>query len=470
MIEFRDVSFHYQNGSAGVRDLNLLVERGETVVLTGPSGGGKTTLARIINGLAGTFYSGSLSGEISLGGRAASGLELWARSLMVGSVFQDPAKQFFADRLTDEIAFGCENIGLSRDVIRARVHRAIKAFRLRPLESRPLTLLSSGEKQKAAIASIWAMQPEIYVFDEPSANLDSEGLADLAAIMRELKAAGRTLIVAEHRLDYLTPLADRFIYLKDGRLAESFTGREIEQMSAPKLAELGLRRGAGGGVLAETSAPPDAGEGPGLQISGLSLKFKSQIVWRNLSSFLAAGSITALTGPNGSGKSSLALVLGGWLKEGSGSIAWLGQALIGRERRKKFCLVRHEADSQLFGESALDELLLPDKPDQKRQEEADGLLAELGLSGHKNVHPAALSGGQKQRLLLASALMRRPEFLILDEPTSGLDAGHMKMVAECLRRRTREGLTVLAITHDREFMEEVCDGLMVLTKESLTRF
>ena len=218
MIELTRASFQYENSDRGVQDISLSVKGGECVVLTGLSGCGKTTVTRLVNGLAPSYYPGAFSGSVRIDGKDISRLSTWEIGRLVGSVFQDPKSQFFSSELAGEVAFPCENYGLSAREIRERTDAAIAALKLSHLKDRAVDILSSGEKQRAAIASVYAMKPKAFVCDEPTANLDAAGTRQLAQTLRQLKEQGITLLIAEHRIDWLMGIADRFLYLRDGRI------------------------------------------------------------------------------------------------------------------------------------------------------------------------------------------------------------------------------------------------------------
>ncbi|MCD8018363.1 MAG: energy-coupling factor ABC transporter ATP-binding protein, partial [Clostridiales bacterium] len=216
MIEINNLSFRYEGTAQGVSGIHLNIRDGECVVLTGCSGCGKTTLTRLVNGLAPSFYPGEKSGTILLNGQDISELPVWKIGESVVSVFQNPKSQFFSSELAGEVAFACENYGFPQEEIRRRTDNAITVMGLDAVRNRPLDILSSGEKQRAAVASVYALCPKVFVCDEPTANLDEDGIVQLKETFCTLKKQGYTFLIAEHRLAWLDDLADRYIYMDDG--------------------------------------------------------------------------------------------------------------------------------------------------------------------------------------------------------------------------------------------------------------
>ena len=205
MIRLTDVSFTYAGGreNAGVNHLNLEIASGEVVLLCGESGCGKTTVTRMVNGLIPHFYEGELSGTISVAGKNVAETELYDMAQTVGSVFQNPRSQFFNVDTTSELAFGCENLGISENEIFARVRKAVSDLSIHHLLDRSIFELSDGEKQKIACGSVSVLQPSVFVLDEPTSNLDFQTIKALRRILSIWKAEGKTILVAEHRLHFL---------------------------------------------------------------------------------------------------------------------------------------------------------------------------------------------------------------------------------------------------------------------------
>jgi energy-coupling factor transport system ATP-binding protein len=242
MVEMEHVVFHYgETPAACLSDVSLSVKSGECVLLCGESGCGKTTVTRLVNGLIPHFYEGEFSGRVTVSGRDATHTTPDALADTVGSVFQNPRSQFFCLDTTGEIAFGCENLGLAPTEIKRRVADTAAVLGIERLLNRDIFALSGGEKQRIAIASAYALAPELFVFDEPSSNLDWNACKDLAQLMLRLKLAGKTLLVAEHRLYWLAGLIDRVLYLEAGRVAGSWQADEFLALPEGERTALGLR-------------------------------------------------------------------------------------------------------------------------------------------------------------------------------------------------------------------------------------
>ena len=271
IIRFEHVSFEYAGDAhAGVRDLDLRIEPGQTVLLCGDSGCGKTTVTRLINGLAPHYFDGTLTGRVTVAGldtaTAPGGLAAIAEH--VGSVFQNPKSQFFTLDVTGELAFACENFRMPPDEIRERIGTVARDFHMEDLLGRPITALSGGQKQKVACASVSTAGPDVLVLDEPSSNLDARAIGDLRAIVALWKRQGKTVVIAEHRLYWLDGLVDRALYLRDGRLEREMTGDELRALGDDERADLGLRpvraeqiaRGAGAFATVGGDSAHDAGD------------------------------------------------------------------------------------------------------------------------------------------------------------------------------------------------------------------
>ena len=430
MIRIDHVTFSYgeeTEQSGGVQDIELQIKRGEFVVLCGESGCGKTTLTRLINGLIPHYYEGNMSGSVWVNGAEVSKQPLYDTAKIVGSVFQNPRSQFFNVDTTSEITFGCENLGQPAKTIRARLERTVRDFRLEKLMGRNIFHLSGGEKQKIACAGVSIMEPEILVLDEPSSNLDAVSISDLRKTLAFWKEQGKTIVISEHRLYYLRGVADRFVYIEDGKIVRDYTAEEFEGLSEQARAEMGLRT-----FDLEQLQPSQTPRCTGTELELRRFRFAYPGEAETLhiqDCSIPAGRIVGIIGSNGAGKSTFSRCFCG-LEKRCGEVFWNNRRYRPKDRLNACYMVMQEVNHQLFTETVLDEVLISmEKPDAKQ---AEKILSRLDLLPFRDRHPMSLSGGQKQRVAIASAIASKRSVLFFDEPTSGLDYRHMKEVAAVL--------------------------------------
>lgn len=330
MIELKHVSFAYQGQEHdGLHDINLTIADGECVLFCGRSGCGKTTITRLVNGLIPQFYAGELTGSVLVDGQEISKLPMYQIAAKVGSVFQNPRTQFFNVDTDSEIAFGIENEARPPVELAERVEQATDDLHIRPLRNRNIFELSGGEKQKIAFASVYAMNPEIYLLDEPSSNLDMTSIQELKRHLRLLQKQGKTILIAEHRLYYLMDLADRIVYLEQGRIEKILTPEEFRRLPKEARERIGLRAAD----LAEVRPPqvhPPASS-PVLELRDVTLRYKKRTILHRISLAATKGEVIGVVGHNGAGKTTFSRALCGLHKDCEGQFLWDGQAM---ERKK----------------------------------------------------------------------------------------------------------------------------------------
>lgn len=455
LIELHDISFCYAGThDKSLKNVSLSVNEGELNLLTGESGCGKTTLTRIINGLCPQFYDGEVSGRYLLDGKNALDMELDEIGIHIGNVFQDPRSQFFASNVTDEIVLAMENRNYPHELMESRLQEISKMLGIGELLDKDLLKLSSGEKQKVAVAAACVTKPKILVLDEPSANLDADATNQLGELLKRLKEQGVTIIISEHRLAYLAKLTDRMVLMKEGEIAGIYSGEQARAFSSEKLCEIGLRLFY---LQAKKDLSDYAENKPYLQMNHIVCKRRNTTILDHITLNAEKGKIIAITGKNGAGKTTLCKIAAGLLKENSGYVILNGTNMNRRKRLQSCFFVGQDPDYQLYASTVLDEVLLNRKKTPENIRKAEQLLKQLDLSAFAKRHPASLSGGQKQRVLLAAALMWERPVLILDEPTSGLDGKHMREMAKLLRSIADGGTCVLIITHDTELINDCAD-------------
>lgn len=460
MISIDRVSFGYGEAQETLSQVSAAIAPGECVLLCGASGCGKTTVTKLINGLIPAFTPGCrLEGRVEVDGLDPGTTPMYELARKVGSVFQNPKSQFFNLDTDSELAFGLENEGRPPEEIRKRVADTVDALHLQELQARNIFSLSGGQKQLLAFGSVYAMGPEIFVLDEPTANLDQDAIARLHDQIAGLKRQGRTVVIAEHRLYFLTDLIDRVLYLRDGVLERTFTRKQFCALTDREREALGLRTLIPAGCTLPAAAPAGAKEG--LSVEGLTCAYRKEPpVFQALSFSALPGEVVAITGPNGVGKTTLSRCLCGLIREQAGQIVLNGRPLNRKEQQKAAFCVMQDVNHQLFSDSVWGECRMsaPDVPDSSLK----GVLDSLHLLPFRERHPMSLSGGQKQRLAVATALLSEKPILIFDEPTSGLDYARMVEVSGVIRSLAQQGRIVLVVTHDQEFLQRACDRVLRL--------
>ena len=460
MISIDRVSFGYGDAQETLSQVSAAIAPGACVLLCGASGCGKTTVTKLINGLIPAFTPGCrLEGRVEVDGLDPGTTPMYELARKVGSVFQNPKSQFFNLDTDSELAFGLENEGRPPEEIRKRVADTVDALHLQELQARNIFSLSGGQKQLLAFGSVYAMGPEIFVLDEPTANLDQDAIARLHDQIAGLKRQGRTVVIAEHRLYFLTDLIDRALYLRDGMLERTLTREQFCALTDREREALGLRTLIPAACTLPAVAP--AGTKEGLSVEGLTCAYRKEPpVFQALSFSARPGEVVAITGPNGVGKTTLSRCLCGLIREQAGQIQLDGRHLNRKERQRAAFCVMQDVNHQLFSDSVWGECRMsaPDAPDST----VEGVLDNLHLLPFRERHPMSLSGGQKQRLAVATALLSEKPILIFDEPTSGLDYARMAEVSGVIRSLARQGRIVLVVTHDQEFLQRACDRVLRL--------
>ncbi|MCE5170744.1 ABC transporter ATP-binding protein [Paenibacillus profundus] len=471
MIELIAAGFTYESDvegrseTEGVTDLHLSIEEGECVVLCGRSGCGKSTILRMINGLAPQFYPGKLTGTVHVSGKPIASFLPEEKTRLTGSVFQDPRSQFFMSLVGDELAFSGENLGIESTEIRTLVQAAAARMKIPHLLDRPLDSLSSGQKQKAAIAAATILSPKLLILDEPSANLDEKATSDLVQILLQLKQSGTTLIISEHRLHAFLDVVDRYVLIEKGTIARIWTKDDFAALRYEDVKPYGLRHPDMTRVNIHENTNNDASR---YVWEGKSLSYayrKTCKPMKGLDITLRTGSVTALTGENGVGKTTLGKVLCGLMRQQRGEVYYGGKKRSAAGRRSLSYLVMQDADYQIYADSVGNEIVLGRRLNDELRLRAYEAMDTFDLRALRDRHPASLSGGEKQRVTMAAAYCSDAELIVLDEPTSGLDGDGVLKVAAWAKKLARAGKTVVIITHDRILTELACDHVVEMRNE-----
>nr|WP_308520677.1 ABC transporter ATP-binding protein [uncultured Stomatobaculum sp.] len=458
MLEIENFSLSYGEGEPVLQDISLTLKAGECLVVTGESGSGKSSLIHAINGLAFHYNQGVGKGHIRFDGENIETLPIYRIALQIASVFQNPKTHFFNVNTTLELLFYMENMGLNRAEMDRRMEDLLKIFPIEHLLGRNIFALSGGEKQILSVASCYLAGCKLIVMDEPSSNLDEASIAVLKKMLPMLKERGIALLIAEHRLHYLTALMDRLIILEEGKIDREFSREAFLALSEDALADMGLRSREK--PVLRLPAWKNEGE---LTVENLCCPFRRGEELELSQASFSFGKIYGIVGENGCGKSTLLRAMTGLEAPKKSRITLRGKALSGRERIARSALVMQDVNSQLFADSVEEELRLAWKgrglrekaAEEEIQRAIENLLHALGLAECKERHPMSLSGGQKQRLALATCLLQDANFFYFDEPTSGMDRKNMLRIAALLKQQQREDRILFVVSHDTAFLQEV---------------
>lgn len=374
-------------------------------MIIGDTGCGKSTLLNILNGVIPHILESDLEGEVFVEDKSTKELNVSEIAKYIGTVFQNPENQIFMLTVEDDVAFSCENQFFPKEEIIRRREIAIKNMRLGMIRNKNTSTLSAGEIQRTAIAGIYALSPNILLFDEPTANLDFKARLEFVKLLKKLKSDGHTIIIAEHQYDDFVPIADRVLVMKDGNLTEWELEWESQKTS-----------------LSNKPYLPNTTDKIIIETQDLTFSYNSNNkILENVNLKIKKGDIVGLVGDNGSGKTTLFKLLSGILKTTSGDITIDGiknpslSELVG-----KVSFVFQNPDEQLFTNTVFDEINFGLR-NLKLSYEPDRILEIFNLDRYKERHPHTLSRGERKSLAIASAFSIKPKILFLDELTTGLN-------------------------------------------------
>ena len=494
-LQVKNLSFTYPNrDEAALAGLDFPVERGSFTVLCGQSGSGKTTLLRLLKRELAPH--GTQGGEILYCGVPLSALDDRRSAAEIGFVRQDPDEQLVTDKVWHELAFGLESLGLKNGDIRRRVGEMASYFGIQSWYHNDTDHLSGGQKQLLNLAAVMVMQPKLLLLDEPTSQLDPIAAADFIATLQKLnRELGLTILLSEHRLEEVFPVADRVIVMERGKPGLTGTPRELcGALRGHPLAQ-GLpsasRIWAGldvpdvpcpltvreGRELLETrfsdrsgariSVRPRPGTPPVLEAEGLCFRYEKDApdVLRELSLSVRGGEIFALLGGNGAGKTTTLHLLAGLEKPYRGTIRVLGKKMKDYKNGALYrgCLsLLPQSPRTIFLKDSVREdyrqlLEAHGVKAAEQTEKIDAMAARLDIAPLLDRHPYDLSGGEQQKCALGKLLLTDPKILLLDEPTKGLDAEYKDRLRSLLHGLRAEGRTVVMVTHDVEFAAAVAD-------------
>ena len=449
-IRLKEVSFKYDGAKENVlENINLTVEYGETVLLSGVSGEGKSTLLSIINGVIPFVNSGEFSGSVEIDGKDVTKLKISERSKLIGTVLQNADEQIIYDLVNEEIAFGCENLNIASEEIDRRIERFTTLMQIE--KNAKTKTLSGGQKQRLITASTLAMEQKIIILDEPLANLDTHTAHILLKALRNLANSGYAVLIVEHRLDVVKNYIDKVMRIENKQL---FTSTDINDLNS------GIK-----------TIPHADGSLPGeVLIKGEKLFFAAgdRIIIDGLDIEIRAGERIVLLGENGCGKTTLMRMLARLNKPSDGM---LSQTIIKSKKANskwfsKVGYVYQNPTYQLFMPTLLSEISFK----AKSEEMARKMINAFGLSGLEQRHPQSLSEGQKRRASIAAVCASEPTVLFLDEPTVGQDYKNLCKTVETVNKINKNlGTAIVTVTHDKRCAGALADRVLIMENGKISR-
>lgn len=449
-IRLKEVSFKYDGAKENVlENINLTVEYGETVLLSGVSGEGKSTLLSIINGVIPFVNSGEFSGSVEIDGKDVTKLKISERSKLIGTVLQNADEQIIYDLVNEEIAFGCENLNIASEEIDRRIERFTTLMQIE--KNAKTKTLSGGQKQRLITASTLAMEQKIIILDEPLANLDTHTAHILLKALRNLANSGYAVLIVEHRLDVVKNYIDKVMRIENKQL---FTSTDINDLNS------GIK-----------TIPHADGSLPGeVLIKGEKLFFAAG--YRNIIDGLdieiRAGERIVLLGENGCGKTTLMRMLARLNKPNDGALS----QIITKSKKanskwfSKVGYVYQNPVYQLFMPTLLSEISFKAKSEEVARE----MINAFGLSGLEQRHPQSLSEGQKRRASIAAVCASEPTVLFLDEPTVGQDYKNLCKTVETVNKINKNlGTAIVTVTHDKRCAGALADRVLIMENGKISR-
>lgn len=505
LLRVRDLSVtHAGSAHPSPRNVSFDVHPGEVVLVLGPSGSGKSTLTLTLNGLIPQSVTAEVAGRVETAGMDARATPVAELSRHISMVFQDPDSQLVTGTVLDEVAFGLENLLLPVDEVLTRSEQALRRMGLWHKRSWNPDLLSGGGRQRLAIACALAMRSRVIVLDEPTANLDPQGIDDVYDALGELAHdADRAIVLVEHNLDAAMRFATRAVVLDhDGRVVLDGPARDTIRNNADALLELGvwlpsstlaaLRLRAAGADIPVLPVTPDefahlpadlfpapaqmplADAPSAITVRDMTVLKRREPVLIVPQLQIPEGSFTAIVGANGAGKTTLLQALAGVVPAPRRTVM-IGDLDAGRAAPRQLAsrvgFVFQNPEHQFIAGTVREELAhglrMQRLPATEIDERVDGMLTRFGLMHKADVHPFLLSGGEKRRLSVGTALIARPGVLALDEPTFGQDRARATELLTLLKELQAEGTTVLIVTHDLQLVAEYSTHTVMLRDGAL---
>ncbi|HNX17051.1 MAG TPA: energy-coupling factor transporter ATPase [Methanoregula sp.] len=472
MIELKDVSYTYPHTvQEALHRLSLVLEKGRCILVTGPSGAGKTTLCLAASGVLCHEYGGKKSGIVTINGRNAmdyAGLSDIAKN--IGVVFDDAEAQMIFTTVEEEILSALEYRGLPPDEIERRLAAIMEVTFLSELKDRSPHNLSGGQKQRVALAATLALGNEILIFDEPTSELDEHATRRIVEILSNLKRQGKTILLVEHKYMHFREMIDTLVVMEHGAI--SAIGNPDDVLKDERIKRIVIPDFSGIGDNVSYAAPKSemaAPRTPVIEIGHLSYSYDDVPALTDVNIRIESGEFVAIVGENGSGKTTLVKQFNRLLVPASGKVVVLGKNTRDcstAELAHNVGLVFQNPDHMFFADTVKDEIAfgLENLKIENKDEIIDAALNEVGLLHAKMLYPRWLSRGERQRLAIACVIAMQPAIIVLDEPTTGLDGDEARIVMKILKDLQAKGHTIIVITHNRDIAKYCADRMILMEK------
>ncbi|MDD1683298.1 MAG: energy-coupling factor transporter ATPase [Methanoregula sp.] len=463
MIELKNVSYTYPNTvQPALHQITLSLEKGRCIMVTGPSGAGKTSLCLAASGILHHEYGGKKEGSVVIDGKDVtdySSLSDLAQN--VGVVFDDPEAQMIFTTVEEEILSALEHRGLSAAVIEERLAGIMKTTYLEEIKDRSPHNLSGGQKQRVALAATLALGNDVLILDEPTSELDEHATKRIADILMDLKEQGKTILLIEHKFSHFRKMVDTLIIIENGRITSGdvpdavLSDDRVRGMVLPDFSM--VKKNARGVITSE----------PVISVQNLSYRYGVVQALSGISLTIRKGEFVAIAGENGSGKTTLVKHFNRLLSPTTGDVIVNG-------KNTKECsiaalasdvgLVFQNPDHMFFADTVREEIAYGVKNIGIENGDAviDAALRDAGLTESADLYPRWLSRGERQRLGIACVVAMQPSVIVLDEPTTGLDGYEALLVIDLLKKLQEKGHTIIIITHNREIAKHCADRIITM--------